>query len=116
VHKASSANVTISDVPRLASNRAIIDFNTIGAHEIIAAVGGQRHRIVALYFKVAGTVNVTLFSDVNPMSGVMPFFAGEGLAFVAHYYTMDTLAGDNFSITLSANIQVSGWCDYITEV
>jgi hypothetical protein len=116
VHKASSASVTISDVPRLGSSRAIIDFNTAATHEIIALAAGQKHKIVVLYFKCAGTVNVTLMSGANPMSGVMPFYAGEGVGFVAFYYALETNAGENFSITLSANVQVSGWCNYITEV
>lgn len=90
-----------------------ISISTAAAHTIIYGAVGRKIRITFLTFTVGGEVNVTLYSGGEAITGPMDFGAvyeprGIVLPTDGNYLEIDT--GRDFSILLSAAVQVSGFC------
>lgn len=90
-----------------------ISINTAGDNIIIAAVAGRRYKIVKLILVCNAAVSITLKSGANSLTGAMPFAANGGLALDDDVHPFELNAGEAFIITLSGNVQVSGWSQHI---
>lgn len=94
---------------------AKIDIATTATHDIIAGVPGKSHRITAIMFTVGGEVNITLRDETGPFTGAMNFGAATEPNGMTHNHELIPLVctvGEAFQITLSTDIQVSGYCTY----
>jgi len=96
---------------------AKIDIATTDTHSIIAAVADKYHYITSICFTVSGEVNVTLRDVTNVLSGPMDFGAENeprGICQTHEQIPLKCHINEAFQITLSADIQVSGYVTYYT--
>lgn len=98
--------------------QAIIDFNTIATHEVVAAVTdfkGQARsiRVIAVMFTVAGPVNLTWQSATTPLTGAMEFADSGGLTHESQDGIMWTAPGEALNLASDAAVQLSGVITYV---
>jgi len=94
---------------------AAINIASAGAHIIVPGVSNKKIRIVSLFFTVAGEVDITLYDGATAISGPMDFGAASeprGIVIPFPYSPLELGSGNDFKITLSAAIRVSGTVCY----
>lgn len=92
---------------------ALIDANSSGNTQIVAAVSGKRIRVVAYAVVASGTVNVRFRSGSSTnLTGVMRLVEAGGIAHAFEGGLFQTDVGEALNINLSANVQVGGYLVY----
>jgi hypothetical protein len=92
-----------------------ISASASGLTQLVASAAGSAYRILAYNFMTNGAVNVQFYSSATPMGGIA-YCPTAGIGKVAGYCPvgwMQTTAGQNLQINLSANIAVGGEIVYI---
>lgn len=97
---------------------AVIDEATAADHTIVAAVTGQRIRIMAMWLWSDGIVDVTPKSGTTALSGFISLVAQSQFMLEPRrdnepWFTCGS--GEAFVLTVGAAIQVSGVAYYVTE-
>jgi hypothetical protein len=97
--------------------QAVIDENTLGQKEIVAAVTGTKIVVVHWNLMSAGTQNAKWQSASTDITGTYPLVANVGVAPPQHVegYALRTSAGEALNLNLSANVQVGGYILYHLE-
>lgn len=96
-------------------DRAVIEINTAGSNEIIAAPGaGLRLVICSLNYLTRAAVDVRLLSGATAISGLYVYQLATGNGFAFDGITGGIVLGVNeaFNISLSANVGVDGFVLY----
>jgi len=97
---------------------AAINIASSGANEIIAAVSNMCIRITAIFFTVAGDVDVTLKEGSTAISGAMDFGAASeprGMVATLNKCPLSLKSNTALNIVLSGDVQVSGSVLYYLE-
>lgn len=92
---------------------ALIDANSSGNTQVVAAVSGKRIRVVAYAVVSSGTVNVRFRSgSTTNLTGAMRLVEAGGVAHAFEGGLFQTDVGEALNINLSANTQVGGYVVY----
>jgi hypothetical protein len=104
-----------------AVQRAAISASSSGNNTLVAAVSGQKIKVLGMILVVSGDVDVRLESGAGgtALTGVISL-AEDGNGFVLpmappHYHWVETAAGALLNLELSGAVQVSGCLVYYTE-
>lgn len=114
----ASGAVVVTTTPSVVTStleRAVIEINTMGSNEIIAAPGaGQRIIIYSLNYLTRAAVDVRLLSGATPISGlyVYQLATGNGFAFDGTIGGLPLDENEAFNIDLSAAVGVDGFVLY----
>lgn len=95
--------------------RAAIDAASSGDNTLVAAVSGQKIRIVSMFLIASGTVTVTLEDGAggSALSGPIDLTSQTGFVLPeSEHGWMETSAGTLLNLSLSDAIQVSGSLTY----
>lgn len=95
--------------------KAKIDFNDGSTKKIIDGNTGFRHNITSIVFTVAGETNITLRDETGIFTGAMDFGGtNEPRGMVANHelHPLKCTISEEFQITSSAAVQVSGYALY----
>tara|TARA_Y100000310_G_scaffold173972_1_gene174121 strand:+ start:1041 stop:1397 length:357 start_codon:yes stop_codon:yes gene_type:complete len=95
---------------------AQIDEASTGDQEVVAAVTGQKIRVVAMSFTCVGAVGVSWKSAANEKIGHMKFAANGGPVWICPEgagFVVETNEGEALNINLDATVQVDGWLNYV---
>ena len=96
--------------------RAIVDATLLGDNEVVAAVAGQRIRVISLFYFCAGTVTVRFESAAGgaPITGQMEHTAQTGAVLARNVDGwLETAVGAALNLELSAAISVDGCLNYV---
>lgn len=101
--------------------RAAVSAASSGNNTVVAAVSGEKIKVLSVILIVSGDVDVRLESDADgtALTGVMSL-ASDGNGFVLPpapigLHWVETVAGELLNLELSDAIQVSGCITYYTE-
>lgn len=115
VDDAGAVVVTATSSVTSVLDRAVIEINTAGSNEIIAAPGaGLRLVIYSLNYLTRAAVDVRLLSGATAISGLYVYQLATGNGFAFDGTTGGIVLGVNeaFNISLSANVGVDGFALY----
>ncbi len=107
-----------SDGPtRLEIKRAVIDHATTGDNTLVDAVTNKKIRVLSLFYRVAGAVNVRFESDASgtALTGSMNYAAagqGQDLPYNPLGW-FETAASKLLNLELSGNVSVDGALQYV---
>jgi len=92
---------------------ALIDANSSGNTQVVAAVSGKRIRVVAYALVASAAVNVQFRSgSTTNLTGPMRLVEAGGVAHAFEGGLFQTNVGESLNINLSANVQVGGYVVY----
>ena len=97
---------------------AAISIAGMGDNTVVAAVTGQRVKVMHLSLFTSGAVNVQVKSGAGTnLTGAFTFLANQGWAFDAAggNKAMMTTAGDALVVNLSAAVTVTGYVQFFQE-
>jgi hypothetical protein len=102
-----------------ALRRVAVSAATAGDHTLVAAVTGQKVKVLGALLIGAGAVSVKFNSDSTALTGVMPLAVeGNGLVMpMTHrgYHWLETAAGAALVLNLSGSVAVTGIIVYLQE-
>jgi len=112
---ASSQPSTVQvQLPSIALDYALINFNTSGVHTIVTGIAGQKTRVYELFLWNVSQQNLELLNGSDTLTGpINSFPAASGIYWpYTGSYHLECDDGRDLNLNMSASTQVSGFILY----